>query len=123
MPRRGCIGARFVGWPAVDRPKIALSGLRQPESGQEETSPGQQRGEAPEETLVSGSGPVVIAQQAAETLATDDLPSCCPGGFMRLDQVAIQSLVRPFPVIMGQVFSDHTPHLPLTSKDEVVERF
>lgn len=78
--------------------------------------------ECSRETYVSGSRAVVVAQQPAEPLATNDLTCACVlirkvGG----DESPIDALMTTFRMIVGQVLLQHAAYLTLVEQDQVVE--
>jgi hypothetical protein len=65
---------------------------------------------------------VVVAQQAAEPLAANDLTCACSSvrelGF---DDLAIDALTATFRMVVRQVLPQHAAHVTLVEQDEVVD--
>lgn len=67
---------------------------------------------------------MVVAQQAAEALAANDLACACSSvRELGVDELAIDALMAPFPMVVRQVLSQYAPELAFVEEDEVIEYF
>lgn len=67
-------------------------------------------------------GGMIRPKDAAEPLAAFDLPGRCGRG-VAVDQAVAQPLVVALQVIMGRVFVDGVPEVPLADGDDLGEAF
>ena len=62
---------------------------------------------------------MVVAEQSAESFTTHYFTAS--GHFFRIDDLAVEALVRPLRVVVGQVLVEHAAQLPFAGQDEVIE--
>ncbi len=72
----------------------------------------------------SGDSPVVEADQTTETRTADDFAARGRAGRLgRLNDLPVEPLMRPFPMVVRQIRVQHASYLPLVEENEVIEGF